>query len=171
MTPYERVELCMTVDDFTTNYASLLSLKLKVENGEVLEEEDIKKLSSLSAQLSRLLSKIYHLEEMFGYESVGIPIDGTSNFHGFSIQNGELVGDLSYAYQISCPWYCSFYEGERIEISDFFKFFISSFIIHLTDMYWPEIVEQVRTGKKQKKPKRKRGQLFYQFSSLFRKGA
>ena len=34
MTAAQRVELCMAVDEFTSSYAKLLALKIKVEDGE-----------------------------------------------------------------------------------------------------------------------------------------
>lgn len=171
MTSLERVELCMAVDKFTTDYAELLSLKIKVQDGEVLQEDELKNLSKLTQNLSFLMDEVNRLEKICDYESVGIPIEnGTMNFHGFSIQDGELVGDLSYAYQIAAPWYCNFYKGERTEISDFFKFFTASFIIHLSDMYWPEVLETVKNSRE----KRSKGgnKILNWFSSLFfKKGA
>jgi len=171
MTPRERVELCMAVDELTTSYAKLLSFKMKVQDGEVLEPFELQNLADLACDMSALMDKVNCLEEVCGYESVGIPItDGVMNFHGFSIQNGELVGDLSYAYQVAAPWYCAFYKGERTEVSDFFKFFTASFIIYLTDMYWPEVVEKINNPKK----KRVGGSVFGWLSSFFfkkKKGA
>lgn len=175
MTPLQRVELCMAVDEFTVTYAKFLSLKLKIEDGEILEPSDIKALSDLPTVLSRQMDEISRLEELYGYSSVGIPVNANTNFQGFCIRNGELVGDLSYVHRIAFPWYCSFYKGEKTETADFFKFFMASFITHLKDMYMPEAAQVEVANKKQEEPvevQQKVGRKRFRFlSSFFRKGA
>lgn len=171
MTAAQRVELCMAVDEFTSSYAKLLALKIKVEDGECLEQGDIDMLSSLADTLSCRMENVTRLEEKFEFESVGIPIDGNTNFQGFSLREGELVGDLSYAYRIAMPWYCNFYKGERTETADFFKFFMASFIISLKDMYYPQIIEELREEEEKQKQKEDRKKRFRFLPSFFRKGA
>lgn len=136
-------EFCRNVIELTKCYAAVCRLKNKVVDGEHITKEEIHGLDVLSSRMNTLLIDVEGLQLLHGYESVGFPFMEDANFNGFSIKDGELVGDITNAYFVAEPWFCDFVKGEKTSESDCFKFFIASFIIYMTDMLCPQVLEEV----------------------------
>lgn len=143
LTSESHKSFCKSVIALAKAYATVTSLKNKVSNGEVLEDEEVIQLKQLMHEISDLMHEIEKKEEVLGYEGIGLPFINDANFNGFFIKNGELAGDLENAYLVAEPWYTSFIYGDKTESSDCFKFIISAFIIHMTDMLDPVVFNEV----------------------------
>lgn len=137
-----RIELCMKIIEFVKLYADVWSMKQKVTDGECMGPKDLKKLDRLLEKLSISLLEVKYLEMLAGMESVDIPLDN-ANFNGFSIKDGELVGDTENAYLIAEPWFKTFITGEGTTEADCFKFFIATFIVYMNDRQFPDVYEEM----------------------------
>lgn len=166
----ERIDLCREVDNFTGLYAKMVYLKDKTENGEVMSEDEVSQLRDLISTLNKQMDLIKTLEDIFGYGDVGIPLED-ANFNGFSIKNGELVGDLYNAYLIAEPWYCSFFDGKVSSASDFFKYFIASYLVSMVDMYMPEVYTEVLHDEDEYDDKTKKHSILWGMVKRLKKGA
>lgn len=135
---------CISVIELAKCYAEMTRLKNKVVDGEAVTDKEIYSLKSLSRNLSSLIVEVEHLENLLGYQSVGFPFMADANFNGFAIKNGELEGDVQNAYLVAEPWFCDFVSEEKTSESDCFKFFVAAFITYMADMYYPNVLEEVR---------------------------
>lgn len=138
------LRFCRAILDLVKDYAELTRLKNKVVDGEVFADGELEEIDTLSKSLSGLMESIELLEQKLGYENVGFPFMEDANFNGFSITNGELVGDLDNAYLVAKPWFCDFVDEEKTSESDCFKFCIAAFIVCMTDMLEPTVFEEVK---------------------------
>lgn len=98
---------CKCVLKFTRAYAELAKFKRMLDTGEVLSPASLSELTALTEVLGNALRSLLDAQNACGYTS-GLDFLKDDLFDGFAIQNGELVGDLSYAYQIAQPWFCDF---------------------------------------------------------------
>lgn len=135
-------DFCRAVDKLCNAYADLVLIKNKVSNAEVVDDEEIVTVKECLDKINQNISEVKGLEEELGYEEVGIPFLENSNYDGFSLIDGELVGDLENAYLIACPWFISFAEGEDLSIEGAYKFFIGSYIMFFADKLTNYYLEQ-----------------------------
>ncbi len=125
-----RAKYCRSVLKFSRTYAELARLKSKASNGEALSEEELDDIGIYARILESDLAKVLECQRENGFR-LGIDFLSDSSFDGFSLFKGELVGDLSFAYQIACPWFCDFLKGES---DNNFLFEVAALIRALTDV-------------------------------------
>lgn len=88
-------------------YAAWLSkVKEQIKTGEVIDEG---KLEFYCTRVEVCKRHLLECKEALGY-SDGLAFMNNANFAGFSIKNGELIGDRANIYKILMPWYNNFPE-------------------------------------------------------------
>lgn len=95
---------CIT---YCKEYAWLHQLYSQVSNGEVIEP---KELDTTVKRLAYAQEKFMQAKADCHYDG-GLSFLEDNAFKGFSIKDGKLSGDVTYAYEIASPWYYSFVNG------------------------------------------------------------
>lgn len=79
---------------------ALIDLKHRIESGEVVPEE---KVGSLLRALSVSKEKLLEAKQSLGYDDA-LSFLEDNNFAGFSVKNGEVIGDKTKLFLITKPW-------------------------------------------------------------------
>lgn len=128
--PSLREEYIGWVITYCDEYAEFCRMKEKLDDGEIMQETDYFKLQDILTRLSIATERLTQAKEAYDVKT-GMMFLEDNAFKGFSIENGQLVGDPKEAYHIASPWLYSFLNGSD---ENYYRFEVANLVISLANM-------------------------------------